>query len=263
MSDKKRYMTDQEARAAIIEIGKRMYVRNFVSANDGNISVKVSDTMLWVTPTGISKGYMKEEELVKMNLEGKVLEGTTSPSSEIKMHLRVYQEDHTVRAVTHAHPLVATALSIAGKALDKAVNTEAILALGTVGIAGYARPGTYEVPDSIAPFVKKYNGVLLANHGALTWGSDIYQAFYKLESIENCAMTEMITQYILGKQNYLNNAQVRDLLTIRENMGILKGGEPVYTRENPDTSAFDREEMFVEKIAQRVAEILKEQNIVA
>lgn len=261
MPDKKTYMTDEEAKAAIIEIGKRMYVRNFVSANDGNISVKVSDTELWVTPTGISKGYMREEELVKIDLEGNVLEGITSPSSEIKMHLRVYQEDQTVQAVTHAHPLMATAFSIAGKAIDKAINTEAVLALGTVAVAEYAKPGTYEVPDSIAPYVKKYNGVLLANHGALTWGSDIYQAFYKLESIENCAMTEIITQYVLGKQNYLSNSQIKDLLIIREDMGIHKGGEPVYTKENPDIRMLEREEVLIEKIAKRVAKLLKEQTV--
>ena len=254
----RKYMTDEEAKAAILDIGKRMYARNFVASNDGNISVKVSDNEIWATPTGVSKGYMKEEQLVKMNLDGEIISGTAKPSSEIKMHLRVYKEDPNVQAVTHAHPLFATAFAITGKAIDKATNTETILALGNILVADYATPGTYEVPDSIAPYVKDYNGVLLANHGALTWGESIYQAFYALESVENCAKSEIVTNYIIGNQNYLSNDQVERLLEIRKNMGIKKGGTPVYTLENKDHTLNDREEILIEKIAQRVVTLLKE-----
>lgn len=254
----RKYMTDDEAKAAILDIGKRMYARNFVASNDGNISVKVSDHEIWATPTGVSKGYMKEEQLVKMNLDGEIISGTAKPSSEIKMHLRVYKEDPDVQAVTHAHPLFATAFAITGKAIDKATNTETILALGNILVADYATPGTYEVPDSIAPYVKDYNGVLLANHGALTWGESIYQAFYALESVENCAKSEIVTNYIIGNQNYLSNQQVERLLEIREKMGIKKGGTPVYTLENKEHALGDREEELIEKIAQRVVTLLKE-----
>ncbi|MDD2971602.1 MAG: class II aldolase/adducin family protein [Lachnospiraceae bacterium] len=259
MSDEKKYMTDEEAKEAILDIGRRMYLRDFVSSNDGNISVKVSDTELWATPTGVSKGYIKIEQLVKMDMDGNVLEGTAKPSSEIKMHLGVYKEDPTVQAVTHAHPLVATALSIAGISLNKAVNTEAVLSLGNIGVAEYATPGTYEVPDSIASYVKDKNGVMLANHGALTWGDSIYQAFYALESLENCAKSEVLTHYILGKQNYLSDNQVATLMEVREKLGIKKGGIPVYTKENPNPESSDKENQFIEKIARRVADILKEE----
>lgn len=222
----KKYMTDFEAKKAILEVGKRMYQKGFVAANDGNISCKVGPDTLWTTCTGVSKGFMTQDMLVKIDLNGKVLMGTQKPSSEVKMHLRVYQENPDVMAVTHAHPPVATSFAIAGISLDKAVLPEAVVQLGTVPIAKYATPGTQEVPDSIAPFCKDYNGVLLANHGALSWGKDVIEAFYRLESIEYYATILMYTGNIIGKQNELSCKQVNELLGIREQLGILSGGAP-------------------------------------
>lgn len=121
---------------------------------------------------------------------------------------------------------MATCFAIAGQPLDAAILTEAILSLGTIPVARYATPGTQEVPDSIAPFVNHYNGVLLANHGALTWGDDIYQAFYRLESVEYYATILMYTGNIIGQQNHLSCEQVDRLLEIRKNMGITGGGVP-------------------------------------
>ncbi len=219
-------MTDFEAKKAILDVGKRMYDRGFVAANDGNISCKVGPNALWTTPTGVSKGFMTQDMLVKVDLDGKVLLGRSKPSSELKMHLRVYKENPELMAVTHAHPPVATAFAIAGIPLDQPILTEAILVLGTIPIAHYATPGTYDVPDSIAPFVNSYNGCLLANHGALTWGKDVYQAFYRLESVEYVANITMYTNNIIGRQNELSCGQIDDLLEIRKNMGITAGGIP-------------------------------------
>ncbi|WP_349673690.1 class II aldolase/adducin family protein [Lacrimispora sp.] len=221
-----KYMSDFEAKKAILDIGKRMYDKGFVASNDGNISCKVGPNTIWTTPTGVSKGFMKQEMLVKMDLNGRVLMGNSKPSSEVKMHLRVYQENPDVQAVTHAHPLVATSFAIAGISLDAAVLTEAVLGLGSIPIAKYATPGTEEVPDSIAPFVNTHNGVLLANHGALTWGKDIFQAFYRLESIEYYATILMYTGNIIGRQNVLSCDQVNKLLDIRQKLGITAGGIP-------------------------------------
>ncbi len=219
-------MTDFEAKKAILDIGRRMYQKGFVAANDGNISCKVGPDTIWTTCTGVSKGFMTQDMLVKMNVNGKVIVGSRKPSSEVKMHLRVYEENPDVMAVTHAHPPVATSFAIAGISLDKAVLPEAVVQLGTVPIARYAKPGSQEVPDSIAPFCKEYNGVLLANHGALTWGGDIMEAFYRLESLEYYATILMYTGNILGKQNELSCKQVDDLLDIRQKLGITSGGAP-------------------------------------
>lgn len=220
------YMSDFEAGEAILDVGKRMYSKGFVASNDGNISVKTGPDTVLATPTGVSKGFMTRDMLVKMDLEGNVLEGKLKPSSEIKMHLRVYAENPEVQAVTHAHPPMATCFAIAGSPLEAAVLTEAILSLGTIPVAKYATPGTQEVPDSIAPFVNRYNGVLLANHGALTWGDSIYQAYYRLEAVEYYATILMYTGNIIGRQNHLSCEQVDRLLEIRKSMGITGGGVP-------------------------------------
>jgi L-fuculose-phosphate aldolase len=226
-----KYMSDFEAKKAILDIGRRMYEKGFVASNDGNISCKVGPNTIWTTPTGVSKGFMTQDMLVKMDLNGKVLMGRWKPSSEVKMHLRVYKENPDVLAVTHAHPLVATSFAIAGISLDAAILTEAVLGLGSIPVAKYATPGTDEVPNSIAPFVNTHNGVLLANHGALTWGKDIYQAFYRLESIEYYATILMYTGNIIGRQNLLSCDQVNKLLDIRHKLGITAGGIPPCSAE--------------------------------
>ena len=221
-----KYMSDFEAKNAIIDIGKRMYMRGFVAANDGNITCRVGPNAIWATPTGVSKGYMKPEMLVKLDMSGKVLQGSAKPSSEVKMHLRVYEENPEIMGVTHAHPPMATAFAVAGVGLETPILTEGVLTLGVVPVAKYATPGTQEVPDSIAPFVKDYNAVLLANHGALSWGKDVYESFYRLESVEYYASLLMYTGNILGKQNPLSCDQIEVLLKNRKKYGITSGGVP-------------------------------------
>ena len=213
------YLSEKQAKKAIIDIGQRMYVRNFVAANDGNISVKTGDNEVWATPTGVSKGYMKKKMLVKVDLDGNILEGTCKPSSELKMHLRAYQENKEIRAVCHAHPPVCTCYAIAGMA-------EAVITLGDVPIAPYAKLGSREVPEAVAPFCHTHNGILLANHGAVTWAEEPYAAWYRLESMEYYANILLITEHILGRQNLLTDEQVGALLAMREKFGIKRGGVP-------------------------------------
>ncbi len=199
------------AKEMICEIGKRMYNREFVAANDGNISVKVGENKIISTPTGVSKGFMTKDMISEMDLEGNWNGVGMKPTSEIKMHLRVYKENMNVGAVVHAHPPVATAFSVANIELTKPILIENVLLLGPVHIAPYAKPGTEEVPESIAPYCKDYKGVLLANHGALTWGSDLMEAYYRLESMEHYAKILMYTNKILGSKNELSKNQIEDL----------------------------------------------------
>lgn len=212
------YPSDSEAKKALVDIGRRIYEKGFVAANDGNISCKVDPNIIWITPTGVSKGFMTSDMMIKMDLDGKIIAGKLKPSSEFKMHLRVYKENPEVMAVTHAHPPIATSFAIAGISLDKAILPEAVVQLGSVPVAPYATPGSQCVPDSIAPYCKTYNGVLLANHGALSWGKDIYEAYYRMESIEYYASVLMYTGYIIGKQNELSPSLVEELLEIRSNL---------------------------------------------
>ena len=220
------YMSEKEAKEAIIDIGQRMYVRNFVAANDGNISIKTGDNEVWATPTGVSKGFMKKKMLVKVDLDGNILEGTLKPSSELKMHLRAYKENPDIKSVCHAHPPISTSFAIAGIPLDTPVLAEAVISLGDVPIAPYAELGSKEVPEAVAPFCHTHNGVLLANHGVVTWAEDAYAAYYRLESIEYYANILMITEKIIGKQNILTQEQIDRLLAMREKFGIRRGGTP-------------------------------------
>ena len=221
-----KYMTEKQAKKAILDIGQRMYLRGFVAANDGNISIRTGENEVWATPTGVSKGFMKKKMLVKVDLEGKVLEGSRKPSSELKMHLRAYRENPELQSVCHAHPPICTSFSIAGIPLDKPILAEAVITLGCVPVAPYAELGSEEVPESIAPYCHTHNGVLLANHGVVTWAEDACAAYYRLESMEYYAKILLLTDKILGKQNELTDSQIDALLAMRAKFGITRGGEP-------------------------------------
>lgn len=221
------YPTDHEAKQLILDIGRRMYQKNFVAANDGNITCKVDDDIIWATPTGVSKGFMSEDILVKMYLDGRVIQqGDLDASSEIKMHLRIYKENPEIKGIAHAHPPVCTSFAIAGISLDKAIYPEALVNLGTVPCVHYSTPGSSALPDSIAPYCKSYNALLLANHGAVAWGRSLMEAFYRLESMEHYATVLMYTGNIIGKANVLSCDQVQELVDIRTRMGISSGGVP-------------------------------------
>ncbi len=228
----------ETARDEIIEVGRRMYLKNFVASNDGNISVRLAPDVIATTPTGVSKGYMTPDMIVKMTLDGEVLNADTcpyKPSSEAKMHVRAYRENPEIMAVTHAHPPVSTAFAIAGISLDEAILPEGVVQLGTIPVAKYANPGSQAVPDSIAPFCKDYNAVLLANHGALTWGRDVFEAYHRMESLEYYALVTMYTRSIIGQARVLSGDQVDLLLQTRENLGIHAGGVPRFAQTATNT----------------------------
>jgi L-fuculose-phosphate aldolase len=217
---------EKAVRSLICEVGRRLYLRNYVAANDGNISVRLSDGTIIATPTNVSKGYMDEDMLVKLNLDGSLISSGLKPSSEIKMHLRVYNENKNVFGIVHAHPPVSTAFAIAGIQLDQPTSPEAVVNLGVIPIAPYATPGTAEVADSIAPFCNTHTAVLLANHGALTWGKDLMEAYFRMESLEHVANMMMLTNFVIGRVNVLSQTQVDKLAVLRQNMGLIDAVMP-------------------------------------
>ena len=205
----------------ILDIGKRLWQREFIASNDGNITVRVGDNRLLTTPTGVSKGFMTMDMIIEMDMDGKVLSQNKKyrPSSEVKMHMEVYRQREDIRSVVHAHPPVCTSFAVAGIPLDKCVLPEAVLTLGAVPIAPYGTPSTMEIPDSIKPYLQKSDAILLANHGALTFGSDLLNAYHKMETLEHSAKI-VFTAIQLGNVNMIPGPEVKKLMEIREKLNI-------------------------------------------
>ncbi len=213
-------MTDEKtAREEICEVGRRMYARKMVAANDGNLSVRLGENRILCTPTGVSKGFMMPESLCLVDGDGNVLpeSGDIRPSSEIRMHLRVYAKRADVHAVVHAHPIFATSFAVAGTALDAPILSEAVVALGSVPVVEYGTPSTMEIPDHLEKYLPDYEAVLLEHHGALTWGPDLMDAYYRMESVE-CYAEILYRTQMLGGQREFDEEQLRKLYEVREAM---------------------------------------------
>jgi len=192
-------MQYQAEREAICQVGKLLYDRGYVAANDGNISVLAGKDRLVITPSGVSKGRMTPDMLLVTDLEGRVLEGNRHPSSEGKMHLAVYRARPDVRAVVHAHPPVSTAFAVCRQGLETPYLSELVAGLGAVPCTPtFAMLSTDEVPESIRPYLAEYSAVLLANHGALTWGGDLWEAFDRMETVEHTAKILQNVQILGG-----------------------------------------------------------------
>lgn len=219
-------MNEYEIKKEICEIGKRIYNRGMVAANDGNISVKISDNEFLCTPTGVSKGFMTPDYICKVDAKGNVLQanGNFKPSSEIKMHMRVYKERPDVKSVVHAHPVYATSFAIAGIPLTQPIMPEAVIALGCVPIAEYGTPSTEEIPDAVSKYLQYYDAVLLANHGALAYSDSLLAAYHKMESLEFYAQLLFYSKQ-LGGPKELSQDQVAKLYEIRRKFGM-KGKHP-------------------------------------
>ena len=211
--------SEAQLRADIVEVGRRLYARGYTASNDGNISVRLDAARLLVTPANVCKGFMNEQMMVTTDLEGRKLAGERNPSSEIQMHLEVYRQRPEIQAVVHAHPPIATAFAVAGIPLDRAVLAEVVTTLGSVPIAEYATPSTKELPEAVRKYVKAHDGMLLANHGALTLGADLFAAYYKMETIEHFANISFIAR-MLGGERLLSRDEVVRLQGLRGRYGI-------------------------------------------
>ena len=206
-------------RADIVEVGRRLYARGYTASNDGNISVRLDESRLLMTPTNVCKGFMEPQMMCITDLEGRKLAGERNPSSEMQMHLEVYRQRPEIQAVVHAHPPIATAFAVAGIALDRAVLAEVVTTLGSVPIAEYATPSTKELPEAVRKYVKAHDGMLLANHGALTLGTDLFSAYFKMETIEHFAHISFVAR-LLGGERLLSRDEVMRLQGLRGRYGI-------------------------------------------
>jgi L-fuculose-phosphate aldolase len=211
--------TESSLRADIVEVGRRMYARGYTASNDGNISVRLGADRLLMTPKSVCKGFMTPDMMCITDLDGRKLQGDRDPSSEMLMHLEVYRQRPDVQAVVHAHPPIATGFAVAGIPLNKAVLAEVLTTLGSIPIAAYATPSTQELPEAVRKYVKAHDGMLLANHGALTLGTDLFSAYYKMETIEHFAKISLVAR-LLGNENVLTREEVARLQELRGTYGI-------------------------------------------
>jgi L-fuculose-phosphate aldolase len=211
--------SESSLRAEMVEVGRRMYARGYTASNDGNISVRLDDGRLLMTPKSVCKGFMTPDMMCITDLDGRKIQGDRDPSSEMLMHLEVYRQRPDARAVVHAHPPIATGFAVAGIPLNRAVLAEVLTTLGSIPIAEYATPSTKELPKAVSKYVKAHDGMLLANHGALTLGSDLFAAYYKMETIEHFAKISLVAR-LLGGENLIAREEVARLQDLRGTYGI-------------------------------------------
>ncbi|HDL19241.1 MAG TPA: class II aldolase/adducin family protein [Bacteroidetes bacterium] len=246
-----------ELKKMIIEIGRRIWTRGYVAANDGNITVKINDKEILTTPTGISKGFMTQDMILKMTLDGDLITKSPKykPSSEVKMHLEVYRQREDIGSVIHAHPPHCTGFAVAGIPLDQCVLPEAILTIGAVPIARYGTPSTREIPDSIKPFVQNSDAILLENHGALTFGADLVSAYHRMETLEHAAQIVFLAIQ-LGNVNLIPRDQVDKLMFLRDKYGMTGRVTACVTRP-PQPAKEEPSRDVVEQITKKVMDRLK------
>lgn len=206
--------SERELRKKIVSLCRDLHLRFFAPATSGNISARLDDKRLLLTPTGMSKHDIVEDDLVVVDLKGKRLAGARKPTSESAMHTLIYELRPETEAVVHAHPPTATGFACAGIALDQPLASEFIQALGCAPLAPYGTPGTDELPESLRSVVKSYSAVLLANHGVVCFGSSLGDAYMKLELVEHYARVALTVRQ-LGTAKNLSEAEVLKLLDAR------------------------------------------------
>jgi L-fuculose-phosphate aldolase len=240
-------MLETEARPQIVEAGRRLRDRFFVASNDGNISARISENEVLITPTGVNKGDVTAEMILKIDMQGRVISGSRKPSSETKMHLAVYRTRPDVQAIVHAHPPTATGFAACHIRLDQdVILPEVVFGLGKIGFAEYGTPTTDEIPNAVVKEIPDCEALILANHGALTVGPDVMQAYYRMEVLEMYAKVTLVTR-ILGEPKPLMSDAVSELYKVRDRQG--------WGRKKPGIE--DVDPALIDVIAQVVVEILK------
>jgi L-fuculose-phosphate aldolase len=218
-------MREPELRDFLAEICHRLYRQGMIAAGDGNVSARLDDERVLVTPTGFSKGFIKAEDLVVTDLHGRLLRGTRKPSSEFLMHELVYLERPEMRAVVHAHPPLTVGLALAGVSLAQCVLSETCLVLGPILTAPYSTPTTEEVPQVLRPYVRQANAVVMDRHGALTYGRSLEEAYNRMEAMEHAAKITHAAR-VIGPVSPLPAREVDKLQRLARDLGIPRAPDP-------------------------------------
>jgi L-fuculose-phosphate aldolase len=225
--------------------------------------MRLGENEVIATPTGVSKGFMSPDMLIKTDINGNVISGYLSPSSELKIHLEAYKHRPDVKAFVHAHPPYSTGFAVANLPLNFKTLPEIIISLGSIPLAKYGTPSTVELSDSISELVKSHDAILLANHGAVTLGKDVMSAYYKMESVEHFALISLTARQ-LGGMKFISEPEVKKLEEVREKFGIKIGGTACMecgtctgTCSNEQSTKDEREQM-IENVVKQVMKELSE-----
>ncbi|HKE21532.1 MAG TPA: class II aldolase/adducin family protein [Bryobacteraceae bacterium] len=219
--------TERELREDIVQIGRLVFQKGWVAANDGNITIRLDAGRILATPTGVCKGMMHPDDMIIVDMQGNKISGRAERTSEIGMHLKVYELRPDIKAVVHAHPPVATGFATAGKSLNLGLLPEVVIGLGCVPLAGYGLPGTPELTEPMLPLIPKYDALLMANHGAVCYGEDVFKAYFRMETMEHFARITLVAE-LLGGAKVLPRQEVDKLLDSRTRYGVKakSAGEP-------------------------------------
>ncbi len=231
--------TEQELREDLIRVCHSIYQKGWAAANDGNVSIRLANDHILCTPTGVSKCFVKPEDLILCDSEGNKVAGEGDRTSEILMHVMIYSLRPDIRAVVHAHPPVATGFAVAGRSLDKALLPEAIVSLGAVPLASYGLPGTPALSEGMRPFVSEYDAILLENHGVTSYGADVWEAFFRMETVEHLAHITFVAE-MLGGAKPLPRREVEKLFAARSRYKVntrscMRPGMPLVAEDPIDT----------------------------
>ena len=212
-------MTEREARTEMVKVCKRLYQKEYVTAYDGNVSIKLNSNRFLMTPSGFCKGDLTERDLIVCDNEGRKLSGAYDVTSEVVMHLEAFRQRPDINAVIHAHPPLATAFSLAGISIARCILPEVIFTLGSIPTTEYATPTTPENADIIRDLIKTHDAMILDRHGSLTVGKNIWSAYFKLEKIEHTAKITFVARQ-LGSIKTLTSEQLKPVVAIAEKLGV-------------------------------------------
>jgi L-fuculose-phosphate aldolase len=206
--------SERQYRLAIVQFGRLLHENGFVAATDGNLSVRLDKDRLLITPTCMSKRMMRPADLVIVDMEGNRIAGKRKVSSEIGMHLLIYRLRPDVQGIVHAHPPTATGFAASGLDLNRPLVCEVVVGLGKVPLARYGTPGTPELTDALEPLIPDHDAILMANHGVVTFGSSLENAYMKMETVEHFAHIALVV-HLLGHEQPLGEKEVEKLVAAR------------------------------------------------
>jgi L-fuculose-phosphate aldolase len=251
--------TETQLREDIVRVGRLMFDKGWIAANDGNITIRLDDGRILATPTGVSKGMMRPEDLILCNSQGERIEGERDVTTEMAMHVVIYQTRADVRAVVHAHPPVATGFAVSGRALNQALLPEVVICLGSVPLADYGQPGTPALTEGMLPYIPKYDALLMANHGAVAYGGEVFQAYFRMETVEHFARITLVSE-LLGGPRVLPRAEIQKLFESRPRYQVksrnrFEPGAPMAAEDMPEAS--EKIEITREQLLSIIEEALK------